>query len=481
MAEELGVTHPKTDFSEWYTEVVRKGEFIDQRTPVRGCDVFLAWGYGIWEQIQRIADDLFKKNGVKNYYFPTLIPESFLRREAEHFSGFVPEVAWVTEAGSEKLSERLALRPTSETIMYYMFSRWIRSWRDLPLKVNQWCNVFRWETKATRPFLRSREFLWHEAHTVHATLEEADRQVLEAIEIYREVIEGACAIPFVVLRRTERDKFAGALYTVALEGFSPEAGRMLQLATVHNLGQNFARAFDVKFKDRDQSEKYVWQTSWGFSTRLVGAIIAIHGDDRGAIIPPRVAPIQVVIVPILFKGKEAPVLSAARNWAQRLSDAGIRVHVDDRDEYTAGWKFNYWELKGVPLRLEIGPRDVEKGVATMVPRDTGEKREVRDVSDVVRELEDIQRRLLERARKRLNSAFEDAETLEDVKRIVESKKVARAGWCGSEECEVKIKEETSAEIRGYKFPEPEQPEGKTARCVVCGRKALRVVYIAKSY
>lgn len=480
MSEELGVTHPKSEFSEWYVEVVRKGGFIDQRTPVRGCDVIMEWGYGIWEQIQRIADALFKEHGVKNYYFPTLIPESFLKMEAKHFSGFVPEVAWVTEAGSEKLSERLALRPTSETIMYHMFAQWIRSWRDLPLKVNQWCNVFRWETKSTRPFLRSREFLWHEAHTVHATLEDADRQVLDAIEIYKKVIEGACALPLIILKRTERDKFAGALYTVALETFSPEAGRIIQAATVHNLGQNFARAFGVKFKDKDQREKYVWQTSWGFSTRLVGAIIALHGDDRGAIIPPRVAPIQVVIVPILFKGREAPVLEAAQRWKEELEKRGVRVHVDDRDEYTAGWKFNHWELKGVPIRIEIGPRDIERGVAVMVPRDTGEKREISSPEDVLRELGEIQRRLFERAVKRFSASIVDAESLEDVKRIVDGNKIARAGWCGSEECELRVKD-VGAGIRGYKFLEPETPEGKTARCVVCGGDALRVVYIAKSF
>ena len=480
MSEELGVTHPKSEFPEWYIEVVRKGGFLDQRTPVRGCDVIMDWGYGIWEQIQRIADRLFKEHGVKNYYFPTLIPESFLKKEAKHFSGFVPEVAWVTEAGSEKLSERLALRPTSETIMYHMFAQWIRSWRDLPLKVNQWCNVFRWETKATRPFLRSREFLWHEAHTAHATLEDADKQVLDAIEIYKNVIEDACALPVIVLKRTERDKFAGALYTVALETFSREAGRIIQVATVHNLGQNFARAFDVKFKDKDQRDKYVWQTSWGFSTRLIGAIIAVHGDDKGAIIPPRVAPIQVVIVPILFKGKEAPVLQSAQRWKEALRGKGIRVYVDDRDEYTAGWKFNYWELKGVPVRLEIGPRDVEKGVAVMVPRDTGERREITSPDEVVQELEDVQRRLFQRAKEQLSTSIEDAGNLEEVKKIVNAKKIARAGWCGSEECELKVKD-VGAEIRGYMFLEPEVPEGKTAHCVVCGKDALRVVYIAKSY
>ncbi len=482
-AESLGVTTKKEEnFSDWYTEVVRKGEFMDQRTPVRGCDVFMPWGYAIWEQIMRYADTLFKEHGVKNAYFPTLIPESLLVKEAEHFEGFTPEVAWVTEAGNEKLAERLALRPTSETIMYYMFSQWIRSYRDLPLRINQWVNVFRWETKATRPFLRSREFLWQEGHTVHRTLDEANQEVLDIIEIYSRIFEELGALPSLLLRRTEQDKFAGALYTVAFDTFIPEAGRVLQLGTVHNLGQNFAKPFGITFLDSDGKEKTAWQTSWGISTRLIGAIIAVHGDDRGAVLPPRVAPTQVVIVPIIFKGKEEPVLNAARDIGEKLKSMGLRVEVDDRDDYTAGWKFNHWELKGVPLRIEVGPQDVENGGFTAVRRDTGEKTFMKmdEIGKVPEILERMQREMLERARKRLEEAIVTVRTKDELKEAIEEKKIARSFWCGDPKCEDAVKELTGgAEIRGTKFLEIEGAEGE--KCVVCGKEAHHVVYIAKSY
>ena len=482
-AESLGVTTKKEEnFSDWYTEVVRKGEFMDQRTPVRGCDVYMPWGYAIWENIMHFADSLFKEHGAKNAYFPTLIPESLLTKEAKHFEGFTPEVAWVTEAGNSKLGERLALRPTSETIMYYMFSQWIRSYRDLPLRINQWANVFRWETKATRPFLRSREFLWQEGHTVHRTLDEADQEVLDIIEIYRRIFEEIAALPSLLLRRTEQDKFAGALYTVAFDTFVPEAGRVLQLGTVHNLGQNFAKAFGINFLDRDGKEKIAWQTSWGISTRLIGGIIAIHGDDKGAVLPPRAAPVQVVIIPIIFKGKEEIVLNAARDVEKRLRELGIRVELDDRDDYTAGWKFNHWELKGVPLRIEVGPRDVQNGGFTVVRRDTGEKQfmKVEDIEKILELLERIQNDLLERARKKLEDAIVTVRTQEELKNAINEKKIARSFWCGDPECEDKVKEITGgAEIRGTKFLEIEHAEGE--KCVVCGREAHHVVYIAKSY
>ena len=481
--ENLGITVKKEeDFSRWYTELVRKGEFMDQRTPVRGCDVFMPWGYAIWEEIMHAADRMFKDHGVKNAYFPTLIPESLLTKEAEHFEGFTPEVAWVTEAGNEKLSERLALRPTSETIMYYMFSQWIRSYRDLPLRINQWVNVFRWETKATRPFLRSREFLWQEGHTAHRTLDEANQEVMDMIQIYSKIFREYAALPFLVLRRTEGDKFAGALYTVAFDSFVAETGRMIQIGTVHNLGQNFAKPFDVKFLDKDGKEKYVWQTSWGISTRLIGAILAIHGDDKGAILPPRLAPIQVVIIPIVFKGKDDMVLSAARELYQRIREMGIRVELDDRDEYTAGWKFNHWELKGVPLRIEIGPRDVQNGGFTAVRRDTGEKIFVkREELERIKELlEEIQKDLLRRAEEKLEQNIVTVETMEEAKKAVQERKIVRTYWCGDPKCEEHVKEELDgAEIRGTKFLEIEVPENK--KCVVCGREATQVVYIAKSY
>ena len=478
----LGVTHSKgEDFPEWYVEVVRKGGFVDQRTPVRGCDVIMPWGYGVWERITEFADRLFKERGVKNAYFPALIPESLLKKEAEHFAGFTPEVAWVTEAGDSKLGERLALRPTSETIMYYMFSQWVRSYRDLPLRINQWTNVFRWETKATRPFLRSREFLWQEGHTVHATLEEADQEVREMIKTYKKIFEELAALPALVLQRTESDKFAGALYSVAFDTFVPEAGRALQIGTVHNLGQNFAKAFGIKFLDRDGNEKYAWQTSWGISTRLIGAILAVHGDDRGAVLPPKVAPVQVVVIPIVFKGKEAETVQKATEIGKRLEKMGVRVEVDSRDEYTAGWKFNHWELKGVPLRIEVGPRDMEKGGVTYARRDTGEKGFVKEteLEKVVAILDDIQANLFKRAQKRLGESIVTLSELEQVKDAISRKKIARTFWCGNPRCEERIKEETGGEIRGIKFGDGENADGES--CVVCGKRAKHVVYVAKSY
>ncbi len=483
-ANTLGITAKKEEnFSEWYTEVIRKGEFMDQRTPVRGCDVYMPWGYAIWENIMHFADRLFKEHGVKNAYFPTLIPESLLTKEAEHFEGFTPEVAWVTEAGDSKLGERLALRPTSETIMYYMFSQWIRSYRDLPLRINQWANVFRWETKATRPFLRSREFLWQEGHTVHATLDEASEEVIEMIKIYRKVAEDLLALPTIVLRRTESDKFAGAYYTVAVETFVAEAGRIIQVGTVHNLGQNFSRAFGIKFLDRDGEEKYAWQTSWGFSTRFIGAVIAVHGDDKGAVLPPRVAPIQVIVIPIIFKKTGQKTVEKARNIAENLRKAGIRCDVDDRDDYTAGWKFNHWELKGVPLRIEVGPRDVENGGVTVARRDTGEKMFVRDgeLVETVKELLDaIQMNLYEKAKKKMEESIETAETVEGARQAISEKKMVRSFWCGDPRCEQRVKEVLEgAEIRGTKFLDLESAEGH--RCLICGKDATHVVYIAKSY
>ncbi len=482
MAEELGVgARKEEDFSTWYLEVVRKGGFADQRTPIKGCDVFMPWGYGIWENIQAIADPMFKERGVKNAYFPLFIPKSFLEKEAKHFTGFVPEVAWVTRAGDRELDEWLAIRPTSETIMYYTFSKWISSYRDLPLRINQWVNIVRWETKSTRPFLRTREFLWQEGHTVHATWEDADKEVREMVAVYAKIFEEFLALPFLILKRTENDKFAGADYTVALDTFVPEAGRFLQIGTVHHLGQNFSKPFEITFKDKDQRVKHAYQTSWGFSTRLIGAIISVHGDDKGAIIPPAVAPVQVVIVPIPFKGKEEKVLEKAREIKEALEEMDIRVELDDREQYTPGWKFNEWELKGVPLRIEVGPRDVERGGFTLVRRDTGEKSFETDVNRVPELLQDIQENLRERARERFEESIVTVETLEEVKRVVEEKKMARTYWCGRDECEFGVKEETGAEIRGTRFDVDESGEAKGKRCFYCGREAKFVVYIGKSW
>ena len=340
---DTGVTVKKCeDFSEWYVQVVLKAELADY-APVKGCMIIRPDAYAVWEKIQEIVNQKIKATGHKNVYFPMFIPESFLKKEAEHFEGFTPEVAWITQGGESQLDEKLAVRPTSETIMYAMFSKWIRSWRDLPLKINQWCNIVRWETKATKLFLRTREFLWQEGHTAHATAEEAEAEVMYALGEYKDVMENYLAIPVVIGTKSDREKFAGALYTTALESIMPD-GKALQMGTSHNLGQHFAKVFDVKFIGEDKQDHYVWQTSWGITTRLIGAMVMVHGDDKGLVMPPKVAPTQVVIVPIPFKGQEAEAIAAkTKEIAETLKTHGISVILDDRNEYTPGWKFHQWE------------------------------------------------------------------------------------------------------------------------------------------
>lgn len=357
---DTGITVRKNeDFSEWYTQVVLKSGLADY-APVKGCMIFREHSYAIWEKIQEIFNKKIKETGHRNVYFPLFIPESFLKKEAEHFQGFVPQVAWVTMGGNSPLEEKLAIRPTSETIMYATYAKWIRSWRDLPIKLNQWCSVVRWETKATKLFLRTREFLWQEGHTAHATKEEADREVMEILNAYKDVIETYLAIPVLVGKKTEMEKFAGALYTTALEAMMPD-GKALQMGTSHQLGQHFSKVFDIKFLDKDEKEQYVWQTSWGFTTRVIGAVVMVHGDDKGLVLPPKVAPVQVVIVPIPYKGAETgAIMTKAKEILEKLQKKDIAVVLDDRQEYTPGWKFNQWELKGVPIRIEIGPRDLKQ-------------------------------------------------------------------------------------------------------------------------
>ncbi len=480
MSEQLGVTVKKSEnFAEWYQQVVLKAEFADY-SPVKGCIVYRPWSYAIWEQIQAWLDAKLKEHGVKNAYFPLFIPESLLKKEAEHFSGFTPEVAWVTEAGSSKLEERLAIRPTSETIMYATFAKWIKSYKQLPLRINQWCSVVRWETKATKPFIRGREFLWHEAHTVHESKEEAEQEVFWAINIYKRLAEELLAIPVIAGYKTESEKFAGADFTTTIEGLMPD-GRALQMGTAHLLGQNFSKAFDIKFLGRDETWHFAWQTSYGVSTRLIGALIMVHGDDKGAILPPRVAPIQVVIVPIPMKGKEKEVMERAREVEERLRKAGIRVLLDDRSDYTPGFKFNDWELRGVPLRIEIGPRDVRAEQVTVARRDTGEKIAVKlsELEEKIRdELEEMQKRLFERAKRFMEEHTVKANSFEELKKGIESGRWVIASYCGSEECEAKIKEETGADPRVIPFgSEPE----KGSKCVVCGKEAKFVVYWARAY
>jgi len=472
------ITPRSQDFSQWYVDVILKADLADY-APVRGSIVMKPYGYAIWESIQAELDRRFKATGVQNAYFPMFIPESILSKEAEHIEGFAPEVPWVTEVGKEKLPERLAIRPTSETIIHYMYSQWIQSWRDLPVVLNQWCSVVRWE-KATRPFLRTTEFLWQEGHTAHRTEEEAEARTLQMLEVYRSFVQEHLAIPVIPGRKTETEKFAGAVRTYSIEALMGD-GKALQAATSHNLGQGFARVFDITFLDSDGQLKHVWQTSWGASHRLIGALIMVHGDDRGLVLPPRVAPIQVVIVPITTKKAKDEVLERARQLAQDLGKR-FRVKLDDREEQSPGWKFNDWEMRGVPLRLELGPRDLAANEVVLVRRDSGEKISVSQTGllDVVAEvLESVQESLFLKAKRFLEENTRSVSSYDEFKRVLEERRgFIRAGWCGESTCERAIKEETGATIRNIPL-EGSEPHGET--CLHCGQPARHVVYFARAY
>ncbi len=479
MSEELGLSVKKSEnFGKWYLEVIKKAELAEQ-SPVEGCIIFTPYSYSIWENIKNYLDKKIKETGHSNVYFPLFIPESFLKKEAEHFSGFVPECAWVTEGGSTKLGERLALRPTSETIMYYTFSKWIRSHRDLPLLINQWCNIIRWETKAAKPFLRTKEFLWQEGHTAHATKEEADEEVIKMLNVYKELVENQLAIPVITGKKTESEKFKGALYTTTIEAMMPD-GKALQMGTSHNLGQNFSKAFNIKFLDKDKKKKYAWQTSWGVSTRLIGALVMVHGDDKGLIIPPRIAPYQVVIIPIYKKETKEIVLEKCEDIEKKLKEEKIRVLFDKREQYTPGFKFNEWELKGVPLRVEIGPDDIKNKQITTVRRDKEDRIAIKEneIEKIKNILEEIQKNLFEKAKKFFEEHIFVVKNFEEFEEMMKNKKgFIKACWCGSEDCEKKIKEETSATIRCIPF----KREKIFSNCVFCGKKAKEVVYFAKAY
>jgi prolyl-tRNA synthetase len=478
---DMGITVKKTeDFSEWYTQVILKSELADY-APVKGCMIFRELSYAIWERIQEIFNKMIKATGHKNVYFPLLIPESFLKREAEHFAGFSPEVAWVTVGGDTPLEEKLAVRPTSETIMYVTYAKWIRSWRDLPIRLNQWNSVVRWETEATRLFLRTREFLWQEGHTAHATKQEADQEVIQILKAYKDVIENYLAIPVLAGKKTENQKFAGALFTTTLEALMPD-GKALQMGTSHQLGQHFSKVFGIKFLDKNEKEQYVWQTSWGFSTRMIGAMVMLHGDDKGLVLPPKIAPVQVVIVPIPYKEANAEsILAKARELCQKLQKNDVSAVVDDRAEYTPGWKFNDWEVRGVPIRIEIGPRDLKQKQITIVRRDTSERtsiKERRAINAVAKLLEEIQTNLFNKAKKFLEENITTVETYGEFKNVLRDKGgFIRAPWCGNSACEEKIKEETGATIRTVPF-EKEKP---FSRCLYCREKTKEVVYFGRAY
>ena len=460
------------DFPQWYTDVVLKTKLVDYG-PVKGTMVIRPYGYAIWENIQNEMNARFKTRGVENAYFPLLIPMSFFTKEAEHVEGFAPEVAVVTHAGGEELSEPLAIRPTSETIIGTMCAKWVQSYRDLPLKINQWCNVMRWE-KTTRPFLRTSEFLWQEGHTVHASEEDAKEETLAMLEIYKEFAENCLAIPVITGRKTEKERFAGAVATYTMEAMMRD-GKSLQAGTSHYLGQNFAKAFDIKYLGNEGVLETAYTTSWGVSTRLIGAVIMTHGDERGLVLPPVVAPIQCVIVPIA--SRKPGVVEACEALKADLMGAGIRVTLDNSDN-SPGWKFNEWEMKGVPLRIELGPRDIEAGKMLCARRDTLEKSEAPlagAVETVKALLKSIQKDMLESARARRESRIVYADDMAGILSGVDAGNFVKAGWCGCRECEDKIKEETGATARVY-------AEGESAeKCAVCGRDAKHVIIYARAY
>ncbi len=460
------------DFPQWYTDVVLKTKLVDYG-PVKGTMVIRPYGYAIWENIQKELDKRFKATGHENAYFPLLIPMSYFTKEAEHVEGFAPEVAVVTHAGGEELAEPLAIRPTSETIFGSMYSKWLQSYRDLPIKINQWANVMRWE-KTTRPFLRTSEFLWQEGHTAHATEEEAMEETMKMLGVYKEFAENCLAIPVITGRKTEKEKFAGAVATFGMEAMMKD-GKSLQAGTSHYLGQNFAKSFDIKYLDKDGAQKYAYTSSWGVSTRLIGALIMSHGDQRGLVLPPMIAPLQVVIVPIAQK-KEG-VLEKCSQVKSALEKAGIRVTLDD-GEQSPGWKFNEWEMKGVPLRIELGPRDIENGKALVFRRDTCEKAEY-ELADIVKSvkalLKTVQKDMLKAAKARRDGRIVYAKDMAGILSGVENGNFVKAGWCGCRECEDKIKAETAATARVYAEGE------KSKTCAVCGKKALHTVIFARAY
>jgi len=468
------ITSMNVDFAQWYTDVVKKAELAEYSS-VRGCMIIRPYGYAIWENIQKKLDARFKETGHENVYMPIFIPESLLQKEKEHVEGFAPEVAWVTHGGGEKLTERLCVRPTSETLFCDHYAGIIHSYRDLPKLYNQWCSVVRWE-KTTRPFLRTMEFLWQEGHTAHATPEEAQEETIRMLDIYADFCEKTLAIPVIKGQKTEKEKFAGAKATYSIESLMHD-GKALQSGTSHNFGDGFAKAFGIQFTDRDNQLKYVNQTSWGMSTRIIGAIIMVHGDDSGLVLPPAVAPIQVIVVPVA-QHKEG-VLAKAAEIKDRLS-AFARVKMDDSDKMP-GWKFSEYEMKGVPLRIEIGPKDIEKNQAVLVRRDNREKIMVsldELEANVPRILESIQSGLLEKARKFRDEKTYKAVTIEEFEKIAnELPGFIKAMWCGSRECEDAIKERTGATARCIPF----EQEHISDVCVCCGEKAKNLVYWGKAY
>ncbi len=484
---EYGITKREKDFSQWYLDIVLKAELADY-SPVRGCMVIRPNGYAIWEKMQAALDRMIKATGHRNAYFPLFIPESLLKKEAEHVEGFAPECAVVTHGGNRLLEERLMVRPTSETIIYYMYAKWIKSYRDLPLLLNQWANVVRWEMR-TRLFLRTTEFLWQEGHTAHATAEEAEEETRKMLDVYRCFAEDYMAMPVYMGVKTEAEKFKGAVRTYSIEAMMQD-GKGLQAGTSHNLGQNFSRPFEVRYQDESQEWQYCWQTSWGVSTRLIGALIMAHSDDSGLILPPRLAPTKVVIVPIWKSDAEKEtILAYVREVEERLDD--ITYHVDDRDNFKPGWKYSEWELKGIPVRVEVGPRDMQKRGVMIVRRDNRDKKSVAidELAATLRAtLEQMQKDLFQRALdfRKEHSQFVDAYD-EFQKLMGADAGFIWAHWCGGEDCEAQVAEDTKATIRTVPFDPadgietPGAPPREAGKCLVCGKPSPTRVLWAKAY
>jgi len=472
------ITPQSEDFSRWYLDVVRRAELADY-SPVKGCMVIRPYGYAIWEHIQRMLDERFKATGHVNAYFPLFIPESLLMKEKDHVEGFSPQVAWVTRGGDEELEEKLIVRPTSEVIIGTMYAKWVKSWRDLPILINQWANVVRWE-KVTRPFLRTTEFLWQEGHTAHETAEEAEEETLKILALYKEFAENELAMPVVDGVKSESEKFAGASRTYSIEALMGD-GRALQAGTSHNLGQNFAKAFEIEFQGRDKTMQNAWTTSWGVSTRLIGGVIMTHGDDSGLVLPPAVAPHQVVIIPIPRGNWKETVLPTCEAIRKELTAAGVRVKLDDSEENSPGWKYAEWELRGVPLRLEIGPKDIEKGTVFSARRDTREKAALpmADLTTTVKNLlQAIQDNLLARARTFREEHTSEAATWEEFTTAMEGRPgFVIASWCGSAECEAQIKTETQATLRNIPMGSP-RVDGT---CIKCNGASTVKAWFAKAY
>jgi prolyl-tRNA synthetase len=480
LTKELGITVKKSfDFSDWYTQCVLKSGIADY-SPSKGFIVLRPYGYAIWEIIKEILDNELKRTGHKNAFLPVLIPESLLTKEKDHFDGFMPEVFWVTRSGDCDLGEKLAVRPTSETLAYSMFSKWISSYRDLPLKLNFWNSALRAEIKSTKPLIRNSEFLWQEGHTAHTDESEADKEVKMILDVYKYLIEEYLAIPTISGLKSDKEKFVGAKYTTCLESLMAD-GKVLQMATSHNLGQNFSKPFEIKFLDKDTNEQFVWQTSWGISWRVIGALIMVHGDDKGLILPPKISPTQVIIVPIYKDQSKEVVKQKAYELEKKLKDFNIRAFTDDRDEYTSGWKFNDWEMKGVPLRANIGLQDIQENQVELIRRDTKERFYVKEkefVKQTLSILQKIQSNLLDGAKKNLQTNTRTAASLVELLSILDATGgFVACSWCGKRECEDLVKEKTTADIRILPF----NPKNNVSTCIACGNQGTIEVYFGRAY